>query len=162
MLLGLLALFPLSAPHGGIRGHTPVPATEHKGIAMGHASRGNQADNSTRWAADRTFWAADRTLIAWVRTAISMIGFGIGIGKAGDYLETHDVALDSYHGLQIVGSAFIALAVLGIAGAIIQNARIERRLVAQGYGRVERVPLGLSMAILVLVVGIFGGILIFL
>ena len=143
---------------------------------MSNASSGNQVDTTTqlaerrtgmagdrtRWAADRTFWAADRTLIAWVRTSISMIGFGIGIGKAGDYLATHDVALDSYHGLQIVGSAFIALAVLGIVGAIIQNARIERRLVAQGYGRVERVPLGLGMAILVLVVGIFGGILIFL
>ena len=143
---------------------------------MSNASSGNQANTTTqlaeqrtgmagdrtRWAADRTFWAADRTLIAWVRTAISMIGFGIGIGKAGDYLATHDVALDRFHSLQIVGSAFIALAVLGIVGAIIQNARIERRLVAQGYGRVERVPLGLGMAILVLVVGIFGGIVIFL
>ena len=143
---------------------------------MSNASPGNQvntttqlaerrtgmAGDRTRWAADRTFWSADRTLIAWIRTAISMIGFGIAIGKAGDYLDTYNTPVDPYHSLQIVGSALIALAVLGIIGAVLQNARIERRIVEQGYGRVERIPLGLGMAILVLVVGIFGGIVIFL
>jgi putative membrane protein len=119
-------------------------------------------DRNTRWAADRTFWAADRTVIAWIRTAISMIGFGITIGKAGDALETQGIILDPYHSLQVVGVALIALAVLGLIGAVIQDLRIERRIARQGYSRVERTPLGLVMAILVLVVGIFGAFVIFL
>lgn len=119
-------------------------------------------DVNTRWAADRTFWAADRTVIAWLRTAISLIGFGISIGKAGDVLEAQEIIRDPYHSLQIVGVAMIALAVLGLAGAVFQNLRIERRIASQGYRRIERTPLGLVMAILVLLVGIFSAFVIFL
>ena len=54
-----------------------------------------------------------------------MIGFGIDLGKSGDYLETYGIALDSYHSLQIVGLAFITLDVLGVVGASIQDMRIE-------------------------------------
>ncbi len=120
------------------------------------------ADVRTRWAADRTLWAADRTLIAWLRTAISMIGFGIGIGKAGDVLNDFGSDVDSQYGLQIVGVAFIALGVLGLVGALVQDIRISRRLSNAGYGRVEPTPLGQVMGILVLVVGILGAIIIFL
>lgn len=119
------------------------------------------AHKRTRWAADRTFWAADRTMIAWIRTAISMIGFGIAIGKSGDYLETVGYQLDSYRSLQIVGVSFIFLGVLGIIGAVIQDLRIERRLTSEGYGRIEPTPLGLVMSILVLLVGILGAVAIF-
>ena len=120
------------------------------------------AEKRTRWAADRTFWASDRTTIAWLRTAISMIGFGLAIGKAGDALETLEIELDSYYGLQIVGLAFITLAVLGLVGSVIQDLRIERRLAKEGYGRVEPIPLGFTMAILVVLIGILGAIVIFL
>ena len=120
------------------------------------------AEMRTRWAADRTYWAADRTLIAWIRTAVSMIGFGIALGKSGDYLETYGTALDSHHSLQIVGLAFITLGVLGVVGASIQDLRIEKRIAKEGYGRVEPTPLGLVMGILVLLVGILGAIAIFI
>lgn len=116
----------------------------------------------TRWAADRTLWAGDRTLIAWLRTAISLIGFGFAIGKGGDVLESQGVIVDSYHGLQTVGLAMISLAILGLFGAVVQNYRIEKRLKSEGYGRVEPIPLGLTMAILVLLVGIAGAIIIFI
>lgn len=119
------------------------------------------AGDRTRWAADRTLWAADRTFIAWLRTAISMIGFGIGIGKAGDALESYDVILDSYHGMQVMGLAFITLGVLGLIGALIQDMRIGKRLARQGYGRVEPTPLGQVMGFLVLAVGVLGAIIIF-
>lgn len=122
----------------------------------------NTADNSTRWAADRTLWAADRTFIAWLRTAISMIGFGIGIGKAGDALESQEIYLDAYHGMQATGLAFISLAVLGLLGALIQDIRIGRRLASQGYGRVEPTPLGQVMGFLVLAVGVLGALVILL
>ena len=120
------------------------------------------AGDRTRWAADRTLWAADRTLIAWLRTAISMIGFGIGIGKAGDILVDSGYDVDSYRGLQVIGVAFVVLAVLGLLGALVQDIRISKRLSDAGYGRVEPTPLGQVMGVLVLVVGIFGAIVIFL
>lgn len=124
--------------------------------------RTSMAENRTRWAADRTLWAADRTFIAWLRTAISMIGFGISIGKAGEALQQNDMLNDNYHTLQTTGVIFIALAILGLAGALAQNYRIQRRLSDQGFGRVEPVPLGMSMGILVLGFGVLGGIFIFL
>ena len=45
---------------------------------------------------------------------------------------------------------------------MIQDIRIGRRLEQAGYGRVEPVPLGQVMGVLVLVVGILGVIVIFL
>ncbi len=122
----------------------------------------DMVDDNTRWAADRTYWAADRTLIAWIRTAISMIGFGLAVGKIGDYVEEYDATLDPYHSMKIVGVALITLGVLGVAAASIQNRRIERRIANRGFHRVELVPLGLGMAMLVLVLGIFAAIAIFL
>jgi putative membrane protein len=112
------------------------------------------AGDRTRWAADRTLWAADRTFIAWLRTAISMIGFGVGLGKAGDVLDDYGYAGDPNNGLQVVGLALVTLGVLGLLGALIQDVRIARRLTKAGYGRVEPVPLGQVMGVLVLLVGI--------
>ena len=124
--------------------------------------RTSMAESRTRWAADRTLWAADRTFIAWLRTAISMIGFGISIGKAGDALQQNDMLRDNYHTLKTTGVIFIVLAIVGLAGALVQNYRIQRRLSDQGFGRVEPVPLGMAMGILVLGFGVLGGIFIFL
>ena len=120
------------------------------------------AEDRTRWAADRTLWAADRTFIAWLRTAISMIGFGVGIGKAGDILGDYGYTLVDSRALMFFGLAFITLGVLGLAGALVQEYRISARLARAGYGRMEPIPLGRAMGILVLIVGVFGAILIFL
>jgi putative membrane protein len=132
-------------------------------VAEGNVSNdAGQPDKNTRWAADRTLWAADRTFIAWLRTAISLIGFGMAIGKTGEVLENQGVYTDPNKGLQMVGVAFIILATVGLIGALIQNYRIEKRIEKQGYGRVEPTPLGLTMGILVLCVGIMGAFFIFL
>jgi putative membrane protein len=120
------------------------------------------AGDRTRWAADRTLWAADRTFIAWLRTAISMIGFGISISKAGDVLQQQEILTDEFHTLRITGIIFITLAIVGLTGALVQNFRIQSRLSDQGFGRVEPVPLGMTMGILVLGFGVFGGVFIFL
>ena len=56
----------------------------------------------------------------------------------------------------------VSLAVFGLIGAVVQNLRIEKRLNAEGYGRVEPTPLGRVMGVLVLLVGIIGAIVIFL
>ena len=115
----------------------------------------------TRWAADRTLWAADRTFIAWLRTAISMIGFGVGIGKAGDILSDYGVEPENAFALQVIGLAFISLAVIGLVGALIQDYRISMRLERAGFGRVEPTPLGRVFGILVLLIGMVGAVVIF-
>ena len=115
---------------------------------------------NTRFAADRTYMAADRTAFAWVRTAISMIGFGVTIAKAADVLQSDDLIQDSQH-VKVFGLVFVGVAWLGLVLVIIQNVNMERRLAASGYGREESIPLGLSMAVLVLLVGILGAIIIF-
>ena len=120
------------------------------------------ARDRTRWAADRTLWAADRTFIAWLRTSISMIGFGVGIGKAGDVLEGQGISADPYQGLKVVGVAFISLGVLGLIGALVQVIRIGRRLEREGYGRIEPTPLGQVMGFLVLGVGIVSAFVVFI
>ncbi len=123
-------------------------------------NRTEMALQRTRWAADRTLWAADRTFIAWLRTAISMIGFGFAIGKAGDALAAGGIYADTYT-LQIFGSAFIVLAILGLTGALWQEIRIAKRLADQGYPGMDPTPLGTVMGILVLIVGFVGVIFIF-
>lgn len=124
--------------------------------------RTSLADNRTRWAADRTLWAADRTFIAWLRTSISMIGFGISIGKAGDALNQFDVLKNDYRTLQLTGVIFIVLALVGMIGALVQNYKIQRRLSDEGFGRVEPVPLGMTMGVLVLGFGVLGWVFIFI
>ncbi len=137
------------------------PAKKSTALELAEQRTGMSGDR-TRWAADRTLWAADRTFIAWLRTAISMIGFGVGIGKAGDVLEGQGISADPYQGLKVVGVAFISLGVLGLVGALIQVIRIGRRLELQGYGRIEPTPLGQVMGFLVLGVGIVSAFVVFI
>jgi hypothetical protein len=89
-----------------------------------------------------------------------MIGFGFAIGKAGDALAAGGIYADTYS-LQIFGSAFIALAILGLTGALIQEIRIARRLAGQGYPGMDATPLGTVMGLLVMIVGILGVVFIF-
>ena len=115
---------------------------------------------NTRFAADRTYMAADRTTIAWVRTAISMIGFGVTIAKTADLLEDQGLIANA-KSMQVFGVLFVGIAWLGLILVIVQNIRMERRLNASGFPREECIPLGLSMAILVLLVGVLGAFVIY-
>lgn len=118
------------------------------------------ANLNTRFAADRTYMAADRTAIAWVRTAISMIGFGVTIAKTADLLASEGL-IENAETMKGFGVVFVAIAWLGLILVVVQNISMERRLAASGFARVECVPLGLSMALLVLLVGILGAVVIF-
>ena len=120
------------------------------------------ASDRTRWAADRTFWAGDRTLIAWIRTSLSLIGFGFGVGRALEYLEKLGRVADPFYTAQIFGGGFILIGVLALFAAVLQHVRIERRLQKRGYPRVERFPLGLFTAILLLLIGVYGFIVVLL
>jgi uncharacterized membrane protein YidH (DUF202 family) len=110
----------------------------------------------TAMAADRTHWADDRTLIAWIRTSLSLIGFGFGIGRALEFLQEVGREPDRLYTAKIFGGGFILLGILGLLAAIIQHMKIENRLRKSGYPRVEPWPLGLLVATLLLLMGIYG------
>lgn len=112
--------------------------------------------NNTRLAADRTYWAADRTFIAWLRTSLSMLGFGFAIGKGAEVLEDQGVTISQGHVVRFLGAALIALAILGLAGALFQDFRVKRRLSRQGYPRFEPLPLSQTIGVLVICLAMVG------
>ena len=81
-------------------------------------------------ARERNREAADRTLIAWIRTALSLIGFGFGIGKLAAYMNAAGLhtSLDPADSSLIFGASFIAVGIFGLLAAIVQHARILKRL----------------------------------
>ena len=133
---------------------------EEEGATDGQQNGTAVVNMNTRFAADRTYMAADRTTIAWVRTAISMIGFGVTIAKTADVLENEGL-IKNARAMQVFGALFVGIAWLGLILVVVQNIQMERRLKASGYPREECMPLGLSMAILVLLVGLLGGFVIY-
>jgi putative membrane protein len=116
------------------------------------------AEINTELARERNREAADRTLLAWIRSALSLIGFGFGIGKFYDYLQTAELhqTLDPIQSTRIFGGSFIILGVIGLLAAVIQHRRLLQRLERPAYAYQPPLPLGMFMAILLLIVGAFG------
>lgn len=124
---------------------------------------GGGANTSTELARERNREAADRTLMAWIRTSLSLIGFGFGIGKFYDYLETAGrEPLDPIRSTLIVGGSFIAVGMFGLLAATIQHKRILKRLNAPDFAYDAMRPIALSVAIALLLIGAFSFIAILL
>ena len=87
---------------------------------------------------------------------MSMIGFGIGFGAAGAYLDEGGPVATRVHDLEVVGSAFIMLAVVALFGAVIQNQRLLKRIRRDDFTYLEPIPIGLITAVLMLVFGLLG------
>ncbi|MEN8692150.1 MAG: DUF202 domain-containing protein [Desulfobacterales bacterium] len=112
-------------------------------------------------AKERNREASDRTLMAWIRTSISLFGFGFAIAKSyeyieADYMEETGRALDALHTPVIFGISFIVLGMLGIFTGVIQYGRILKRINSDQFTYIEPRPLPKIMAILLLVIGVFG------
>jgi putative membrane protein len=112
-------------------------------------------------AKERNREAADRTLMAWTRTSISLFGFGFAIAKSYEYVEANYLeetgrALDALHTPAIFGIGFIVLGMVGIFAGVIQYGRILKRIRSDRFTYIEPRPLPKLMAILLLVIGIFG------
>jgi putative membrane protein len=109
-------------------------------------------------AKERNREAAERTLMAWIRTALSLIGFGFGIGKLAAYLDAAGLhtRLNVPHSSLIFGASFIVVGILGLLAAIVQHARILRRLSRPDFAYNAMRPIAMTVAALLMLIGLFG------
>jgi putative membrane protein len=109
-------------------------------------------------AKERNREAAERTLMAWVRTALSLIGFGFGIGKLSAYLEEAGLHItrDPVHTSLIFGASFIVVGIFGLLAAIVQHARILKRLSQPDFAYNAMRPIAMTVAALIMLIGAFG------
>jgi putative membrane protein len=109
-------------------------------------------------AKERNREAAERTLMAWIRTALSLIGFGFGIGKLAAYMDAAGLhtRFDVPHSSLIFGASFIVVGILGLLAAIVQHARILRRLSRPDFAYNAMRPIAMTVAALLMLIGLFG------
>jgi inner membrane protein YidH len=109
-------------------------------------------------AKERNREAAERTLMAWIRTALSLIGFGFGIGKLAAYLDAAGLRtrFDVPHSSLIFGASFIVVGILGLLAAIVQHARILKRLSRPDFAYNAMQPIAMTVAALLMLIGLFG------
>jgi len=125
------------------------------------SSNDAQKNLANELAKERNREAADRTLMAWIRTAISLIGFGFAIAQSyqfleSDYVEKTGRVLDSLHTPFIFGISFMVLGILGIMAGVIQYNRILDRIQSDRFIYIRPWALPKIMAILLVVIGVFG------
>jgi putative membrane protein len=119
---------------------------------------------ATELAKERNRAAADRTLNSWIRTSLSLIGFGFGISKIHASLEAMGVhgPSDPVRSTLIVGGSFIMLGLLALLAAVIQHLRILQRLERPDFAYVAMRPISVTVAIILVLIGVFSFIGIFL
>jgi putative membrane protein len=106
----------------------------------------------------RVFFAAERTFLAWIRTGLALMGFGFVVARFGLFLREIAAAQGGPPPAAGVsrwfGVGFIALGVLLTAGASVMHIATVRRL-NRGEPFMGRPTwLGITIAGLLVVVGI--------
>lgn len=116
------------------------------------------ANIANELARERNREAAERTLMAWIRTALSLIGFGFGIGKLEAYLGAVDRhrSIDPIHTTLIFGASFIVVGIFGLLAAIVQHARILKRLTRPDFAYNAMRPIAMTVAAMLILIGVFG------
>jgi putative membrane protein len=111
-------------------------------------------------AKERNREAADRTLMAWIRTALSLIGFGFGIGKLDTFLAASGIhsQLNPIRASLIFGESFIVLGILSVLAAVVQHIRIMNRLAQPNFAYSAMRPVAVTVAIALLLIGVFGSV----
>ena len=125
------------------------------------SSGGNIA---TELAKERNRAAADRTLNSWIRTSLALTGFGFGISKIHASLEAMGVhgSSDPIRSSLIVGGSFILLGLLALLAAVVQHLRILKRLERPDFAYVAMRPISMTVAIILVLIGAFSFVGIFL
>jgi putative membrane protein len=116
------------------------------------------ANIANELAKERNRAAAERTLMAWIRTALSLIGFGFGIGKFAAYMDAAGLhtSRDPAHTSLIFGSSFIVVGIFGLLAAIVQHARILKRLSRPDFAYDAMRPIAMTVAVILMLIGVFG------
>src|SRR5271167_3474335 len=116
------------------------------------------ANIANELAKERNREAAEHTLMAWIRTALSLIGFGFGIGKLDAYLQGAGLhtRFDLPHSSLIFGASFIVVGILGLLAAIVQHARVLKRLSRPDFAYNAMRPIAMTVAVLLMLIGLFG------
>src|SRR5690349_24977358 len=96
--------------------------------------------------------------MAWIRTALALIGFGFGIGKLDAYLKGAGLhtPFDLTHSTLIFGASFIVVGILGLLAAIVQHARILKRLSQPNFAYNAMRPIAMTVAAMLMLIGSFG------
>ena len=112
-------------------------------------------DQGTELAKERNRLAADNTLQSWIRTSLALIGIGFGVDAITD---NPNMALYA----RILGLSFIVVALFSVIVAIAQYRYELKRLEGGSYRYESALPLGLVVAAVLGLVGLFAGITIVL
>jgi len=79
----------------------------------------------------RIYFAAERTLLAWLRTGIAIIGLGFLVARFGLFLAIARNPLattPSITGSTVIGTGFVMLGSMVIAGSALQHVRFGKTL----------------------------------
>ncbi|MGK7911377.1 MAG: YidH family protein [Synechococcus sp.] len=107
-------------------------------------------------ARERNRIAADRTLLAWIRSSILQIGFGIGLERSLTALASNlGVTSISLTFVKLVGTAFVGLGSYAIIMAAIDYRQEIQRLTQEDYTYVPRKSLGMTTAVVLVVIAVF-------
>ena len=104
----------------------------------------------------RIYFAAERTLLAWVRTGIAVMGFGFIVGRFGDFLAvaSDDPQHASMAVTPLVGAALIALGAVSIAAGALEYRRYTKALRPDDLPSLHASRLPLTLAWLLVVLGV--------
>jgi predicted Na+-dependent transporter len=118
--------------------------------------RNQLAEVRTELARERTRAAEERTLMAWVRTSLSMISFGFGIDRFFKYLTKTDGGngVDALTEERILGLSLMSLGIFALIAAIIGHWRILKNIEARDYKYTPGWSQGLTVAVVLLFVGL--------
>lgn len=120
------------------------------------SERMSDSDITTELARERSREASERTFMSWIRTSLTLIGFGFGVGKVHQYIQTAfpDINLDPVKHTRLFGAAFMLLGAFSLIGAGIQHWQTLRRIKRMEFKYVRTWPLTETVAVFALLIGL--------
>lgn len=103
-------------------------------------------------ARERNHLAADRSLLSFVRSSLTLISIGVGVDQVVIAIAPGGRFIDTW--AYLLSLALVGLGVFTIILAILDYQGEMRRLKAPVYLYTPRHPLGSTMGLLVLMIGI--------